>query len=144
MDVVKNARKTNESMSDFVINSLLSLSPNINKNTKIGILGYSYKSNSDDIRNTKTDDLIKKLKKITNNIVISDYIVNNKINTMCGDNMENLDVLIVTIDHDLYKKYDEKYIESLFNKKSNIKILMDLKSIYKDYNFKKNISYWKL
>ena len=88
--------------------------------------------------------MIKKLKKITNNIVISDYIVNNKINTMCGDNMENLDVLIVTIDHDLYKKYDEKYIESLFNKKSNIKILMDLKSIYKDYNFKKNISYWKL
>ena len=65
-------------MSDFIVESLLSLLPKYIKNINIGILGYSYKANSDDIRNTKTDDLIKELKKITPNAKISDYIVSKK------------------------------------------------------------------
>lgn len=144
LDTVKNARMTNESMSDFVVDSMMSLIPKSKKRLRIGILGYSYKANSDDTRNTKTEDLIKKLKKITKNLLVSDYIVNKKTGSMCGDKLEDLDVLIVTIDHDLYKKYDKKKLEGFFNKDNNKKILMDLKSIYSNYDFSKNIIYWKL
>ena len=144
LNIVKCARMENESMSDYVVDNLMALIPKNSKNIKIGILGYSYKANSDDIRNTKTEDLIKKLKKITSNIVVSDYVVNKKINNMCNDKLENLDVLIVTVDHDLYKKYDVNQIENYFDKKSKIKIIIDLKSIYNNYSFKSDIKYWKL
>lgn len=144
LDVTKNARKTNENMSNFIVDSLLSLLPKEIKNINIGILGYSYKANSDDIRNTKTNDLIKELKKITPNVKISDYIVSKKINTLCNDKLNNLDVLIVTVDHDLYKNYTLEQLRSFFNENSKIKILMDLKSIYNKYNFDNDIIYWKL
>lgn len=146
MNIVEQSRKTNENIPLFIVHSLNSLINNIKKeNIKVGILGYSYKANSDDIRNTKVELIYNELKKQNFNCIISDYMLFDK-NTNFDNYRElfDLDVLIIAVPHDRYKNISKEKVMSYFNRKSSKKIIMDLYSIYKDYNFENDVIYWSL
>lgn len=146
MNIVEQSRKTNENIPLFIVHSLNSLINNIKKeNIKVGILGYSYKANSDDIRNTKVELIYNELKKQNFNCIISDYMLFDK-NTNFDNYRElfDLDVLIIAVPHDRYKNISKEKVMSFFNRKSSKKIIMDLYSIYKDYNFENDVIYWTL
>ena len=146
MNIVEQSRKTNEKIPLFIVHSLNSLLNNIKKeNIKVGILGYSYKANSDDIRNTKVELIYDELKKQHFDCMISDYMLFDK-NTNFNNYRElhDLDVLIIAVPHDKYRNMSKEKIISYFNKSSSKKIIFDLYSIYKDYNFESNVVYWTL
>ena len=146
MNIVEQSRKTNEKIPLFIVHSLNSLLKNIKKeNIKVGILGYSYKANSDDIRNTKVELIYDELKKQHFDCMISDYMLFDK-NTNFNNYRElhDLDVLIIAVPHDKYRNMSKEKIISYFNKSSSKKIILDLYSVYKNYNFGSDVIYWTL
>lgn len=146
MNIVEQSRKTNEKIPLFIVHSLNSLLNNIKKeNIKVGILGYSYKANSDDIRNTKVELIYDELKKQYFDCMISDYMLFDK-NTNFNNYRElhDLDVLIIAVPHDKYRNMSKEKIISYFNKSSSKKIILDLYSVYKNYNFGSDVIYWTL
>lgn len=146
MNIVEQSRKTNEKIPLFIVHSLNSLLKNIKKeNIKVGILGYSYKANSDDIRNTKVELIYDELKKQHFDCMISDYMLFDK-NTNFDNYRElhDLDVLIIAVPHDKYRNMSKEKIISYFNKSSSKKIILDLYSVYKNYNFGSDVIYWTL
>ena len=146
MNIVEQSRKTNEKIPLFIVHSLNSLLKDIKKeNIKVGILGYSYKANSDDIRNTKVELIYDELKKQHFDCMISDYMLFDK-NTNFDNYRElhDLDVLIIAVPHDKYRNMSKEKIISYFNKSSSKKIILDLYSVYKNYNFGSDVIYWTL
>lgn len=146
MNIVEQSRKTNENIPLFIVHSLNILVNNIKKeNIKVGILGYSYKANSDDIRNTKVELIFDELKKLHFDCMISDYMLfDKKTNFDNYRELHDLDVLIIAVPHDRYRNMSKEKIMSYFNKSFYKKIILDLYSVYKNYNFGSDVIYWTL
>ena len=71
------ARKTNNSMEEFIINKIISNLKEIDKlkKRKMVIMGLTYKSNVPDYRNSLAVNIYKKLKKTYKNIKVYDPII---------------------------------------------------------------------
>lgn len=73
--VMSNARRLNDSMGNYVANRLIhymNLKGVKVKDARILILGFTFKENCTDIRNTKVLDIIHTLKEYTTNITVLD------------------------------------------------------------------------
>ena len=146
---VEHARRINESMSDYIVSSLIEMIKqnfsDISK-VKVGIYGFTYKANTNDIRNTKVMDIYNKLSFNNINCKISDYYLlnNDKIKFTNYKKFYDLDVLIIAVSHEKYCDFTIKEIMSNFNTSKNKKIVMDLNSIYVKYNWPSNYIYWNL
>lgn len=73
--VMSNARRLNDSMGNYVANQLIrymNLKGVKVKDAKILILGFTFKENCTDIRNTKVLDIIHTLKEYTTSITVLD------------------------------------------------------------------------
>ncbi|MCX6077351.1 MAG: nucleotide sugar dehydrogenase [Campylobacterales bacterium] len=119
-NLILGARQINNSMGKFVAERTIKLmiKKGINiKNSKILILGFVFKENCPDIRNTKVIDIITELEEYECQIDISDYWadkkeVQNEYNIHLIDeyNTKNYDAVIVAVGHDKYKtlKFENK------------------------------------
>ena len=79
--IMRASRKINDEMSKWVVENFLQFldSKNIDiKNTEITFLGYSFKENCSDTRNTKVKDLIHQLKEKDFKIGLWDPLVDSK------------------------------------------------------------------
>ena len=73
--VMSNARRLNDGMGDYVANQVIKLMNKkgaLVKNSKILILGITFKENCPDIRNTKVVDIYHTLREYTENITVYD------------------------------------------------------------------------
>ena len=141
------SRSINNSMSNYITDTIKKLMPPAlnGLKTKVGILGYTYKENSDDIRYSKTDDIIQDLVNSGYEVEVSDYLIEDKkLSFSLIKQIKDVDVLIVTVAHDRYKDYNVNDILKFYKKNSSQKILLDLKSIYRDLSFPSDIVYWEL
>lgn len=74
-NILIEARKVNDSMGEFVANRVIKLMNKkgiLVKDAKILILGFTFKENCPDIRNTKVVDIYRTLKEYSSNITICD------------------------------------------------------------------------
>ncbi|MEL5892859.1 nucleotide sugar dehydrogenase [Bacteroides sp. GD17] len=75
------ARRLNDGMGDYVANQVIKLMNRkgvLVKDSKILILGFTFKENCPDVRNTKIIDIYMTLKEYTNNITVYDPWANSK------------------------------------------------------------------
>ena len=137
-EVVLAGRKINDHMSKWIAENLvkeLHIRKIMDKiKTKVLILGFTFKENCVDIRNTKVIDLIKEL----NSYDIECEIVDPWVNKEEAREMYNLKVLskiksktkysavLVTVGHDEFSNFSEKTWESLIIENG---IFFDLKNI---------------
>ena len=140
--VLLNGRKVNNSIPKRIVKSIVKKSKELNINlefSKILILGITFKENCSDIRNSRIFDLVKELKKISDNVFVHDNYA-DKVEIKKEHKIEFIekinnkyDIVILAVSHDNYLKID-------FNKilKKN-HILYDVKSI-----LPKNISTLRL
>lgn len=73
--VMSNARRLNDGMGDYVANQVIKLMNKkgvLVKDSKILILGITFKENCPDIRNTKVVDIYHTLREYTDNITVYD------------------------------------------------------------------------
>lgn len=77
--IMFSARRLNDSMGSYVaeqVIKLMNLNGILTKGSRILILGFSFKENCPDIRNTKIADIYSTLSEYTNDIVVYDPYVN--------------------------------------------------------------------
>ena len=137
--VILSGRKTNDQMHRFVSNKVIGklktkkISP---KKSNILIMGYTFKENCPDIRNTKVKDLALYLKKFVKKVDIYDPWVNsldefkkiNEINFINRIKLNSYDGIIISVGHNQFKKIGLKKIKSYGKTKS---ILLDFKRIFR-------------
>ena len=135
--IILAGRSLNDSMGEFVASELENLmrSKEIDiKNSQILILGFAFKEDCPDHRNTKVIDLINSLKDTGAKVDCYDHMVDkidvkNEYNIDIIDEIINdsYDAILVAVAHSLFIELGSKKIRK-FGKKKHI--LYDLKSIY--------------
>jgi UDP-N-acetyl-D-galactosamine dehydrogenase len=133
-EVILSGRRVNENMGYHIASRIVKLmikkSLDINS-SKILILGFSFKENCPDIRNTKVIDIYNELFEYSKNVTIYDPVISTKevelefnIKLKESIDLEEYDVVILAVSHDVFQNLDFEN----FKKKKN-KILFDIKSV---------------
>ena len=135
-ELVLAGRKINENMSKWIIDKLVLklIAEGIQvSNSEALVLGFSFKENCPDIRNTKTIDIVRNLEKYHINHTIVDPSANideckrrYKIELKNEIPNKKFDIIIVTVGHDKFKLITS---EEWLKLKKNKGILLDLKNI---------------
>lgn len=148
-DLILTARKVNDSMTNFVIDSMFKILTKNHINTahlKVGIFGISYKENVNDTRNSLALKLIKELRTYHVECCVHDpldhshHTVNATLQPF--KEMKNLTVAIMVVGHDYYKNLGLKKILGLCHKPA---VFMDIPGIFNGKAEKiSDLIYWKL
>lgn len=153
--IILSGRRINDNMGKYVaeniVKNLIKAEVQI-KDSKVAVLGLTFKENCPDIRNTKVVDIIKELKEYGINPLITDPLSDKQeayreygleltdISDIC-----ELDALVIAVGHKEYVSMGQKEIEKMFNKKNKTKVLIDIKGILDKKEFEKeNYLYWSL
>ena len=129
------SRAINEYMAIYVanqiINTLKSQFGTI-ENLNITFLGFAFKANCSDIRNTQTAYIIDTLSRYKCIIQVVDYLVDsNEVNDQYGieltsiENVSNSDCVVLATPHDYYCKMNIYQYDRLFSKKDK-KVFFDI------------------
>jgi UDP-N-acetyl-D-galactosamine dehydrogenase len=134
-EIILAGRRLNDGMGEYVANQVVKYMIRKNicvKGSDILILGFTFKENCPDIRNTKVVDIVKILKEYDVNITIYDPLANPKeVKREYGLNLTNelllkkYDVVILSVAHD---SFNDELIEKILNKKS---IVYDVRGVLK-------------
>lgn len=152
--VILSGRNINDSMgvyiADKLVKALIGEKKDLNT-AKVGILGFTFKEDCPDTRNTKVYDIVKELNEFGVNPIIVDPEADKEetkeiynIELEDFDNLKDLDALIVAVSHKQFKELEKDSISAIL--KEGKKILFDLKGIYdmNEYESDADYSYWRL
>ncbi len=150
--VILAGRKINDSIGKYVAeNTVKSIikSNKIVNNAKVGILGFTFKEDCQDTRNTKVMDIIKELRDYNIETVIVDPIADKEeakheynLDLVESKELRNLDVLIIAVSHKNFKNFKPNELKLMF---SGSPILFDLKGIFDKHLFEREgFTYWRL
>jgi UDP-N-acetyl-D-galactosamine dehydrogenase len=146
--LILSGRKINESMGKYIaveIQKILGKNKINIKTAQVAILGFSFKENIPDIRNTKIINIIKELQKQKIKIKVFDPVASKdevqkkyKINLYDFKDLKKFkyDAIILAVAH---KKFIQNisYYNKFYKDKKN-KIFVDIKNKYLIYDLLKN------
>ncbi len=145
--VINSGRYVNDSMGFYIAKNLVKRISSQGKNisqSKVLVMGATFKEDVSDIRNSKVADIVKELKSYSVKVdVVDPHADNDELKHEYGFGLntigKNYDGVIVAVNHKEYKTLDEKYFKSILDKKG---VLVDVKGIYRGKL--KDILYWSL
>ena len=138
--LLHSSRTINNKVSAFVVDKTISLLKEKKMsvdNSKVLILGYTFKENCADTRNTKVKDIVDGLKNASSNVSIYDpYLSESSDNYFINNPFESdqkYDAIILAVAHNEFLK---NTIDD-FNQLSKGKLVfLDLKGIHKESSWK--------
>ena len=148
--VILSGRRINDNMPGFVAKRLVQMLIQKGKNpsqTKILVMGITFKENVADIRNSKIADLVQELMDYSVHVHITDPFASpNEVAheyklTLVDSISDGYDAVIVAVNHDEYKELTIDYFKSIMNGEP---ILLDLKGIYEKPTEENGLLYWRL
>lgn len=152
-EIILAGRRVNDNMPMFIVQNLLKLLIKAKKqvqNSKVLIMGLSFKENIPDIRNTKVIDIYKELIDFGIYTYIYDpYVHKNEAFKEYGIELINdprsfsvYDAIIIAVKHNVFFEYDFKFYKKIL---ANPPIMIDIKNIYpKEKAIKEGFIYWSL
>lgn len=153
--IILSGRRINDDMGKYVAENLVKnlIKADITvKSAKVAILGFTFKENCPDTRNTKVIDIYKELQEygITPMVVdpAADAAEAKRLYGITFNSMEDIkdmDAVIVAVSHKQFLTLDKEKISSLYSKTNAKKVLVDIKGIFdrKEYSTEDYI-YWRL
>ena len=143
--IITSGRSLNDNMHKHIVKNLISKlkEKKINKkNIKVLILGFTFKENCSDIRNSKVFDIYRNLLKNKCIVNVYDPWVNYdelkkeyKIKYIKKIKKYYYDAVIFVVGHDIFKKKTKKQVTQYLSSNG---LVIDVKNIYsKAYGFKK-------
>ena len=147
-EVILSGRRINDTMAYHVakrcLQKLIEQGKDL-KDSKILVMGITFKENVTDIRNSKVADLVKELRSFGLSVDITDpkadsADVNHEYGfTLTGVNGNNYDVIIVAVPHKEYVQMNESDFQKLATGNC---IFIDIKGAFR--NKIKHLNYWSL
>lgn len=154
--IVLSGRKVNDAMGKFVADAAIKkliLAGKTVREARVVILGLTFKENCPDTRNSKVDDIIRRLNEYgIRPIVIDPYASGEDARRDYGIELHDIsdakdaDCIIVAVAHDCFRELSMDRINGMFRDcPQNEKVLIDVKGLYpvrtlKEYGF----AYWRL
>ncbi|MBQ9991339.1 MAG: nucleotide sugar dehydrogenase [Lachnospiraceae bacterium] len=153
--IILSGRRINDDMGKYVAESVVKhlIKAGLPVNgARVAILGFTFKENCPDTRNTKVIDIYRELGEygITPLVVdpVADAEEARKLYGITFGSMEelkDLDALIVAVSHTEFMQIDQEKMAAFFNPENRIRVLADIKGIYERKLYdNENYSYWRL
>ena len=146
--IINSGRAVNDAMGAHVGNKTVKMILSKGKsliNSKILVMGATFKEDVSDIRNSKVVDVINEIKSFSCKVeVVDPHADSAELKQEYGFDLVNsinapYDAVVVAVNHKEYVSLDESYFQSILTDKG---VLVDIKGIYKDKI--SNIDYWTL
>ena len=151
--VILAGRQINDDMGKYVAESCVKQLIKADKpvrGAKVAILGFTFKENCPDTRNTKVWDIVKELREYGIEPVITDPVADKReakrlynVDFIDLNEITHMDAIILAVAHEEFRNLSSTQISALFCK--GCRVLLDIKGIL---NRKEYISlgyrYWRL
>lgn len=152
--VILSGRRINDDMGRYVAENIvkeLIKSNHTIQASKVAILGFAFKENCQDTRNTKVIDIIKELREYGIEPFVSDDVADKNeakqlygIQLLAMDEVRDVDAIIICVQHHIFQSLDREWFDKRFSGNGR-KLLFDLKGMYKKEDFpRQEYDYWRL
>ena len=154
--IILNGRIVNDSMGAFVADQAVKKmirAAQAPRKSKVVILGLTFKENCPDTRNSKVDDIIKRLNEYGISPVVVDPWASGRdamheygVKLTDLSDVKDADCVIVAVAHNEFKALTLDDIKKLFRKgPDGEKVLIDVKGLYKVGDLKASgMQWWRL
>lgn len=154
--IILNGRIVNDGMGKFVADAAVKNMIAVGqapKKSKVVILGLTFKENCPDTRNSKVDDIIKRLAEYEITPVVVDPWASDRdamheygVTLTSLSDVKGADCVIVAVAHNEFKELGLDDIKKLFKDcDDSEKVLLDVKGLYKVSDLKASgMKYWRL
>ena len=154
--IILNGRIVNDNMGKYIADATIKEMIKVGqapKKSKVVILGLTFKENCPDTRNSKVDDIIKRLNEYGIEPTVVDPWAserdamreyNVKLTPLAE--VKDADCVIVAVAHNEFKALSLEEIKKLYKKSEDKeKVLIDVKGIYSVRDLKASgVDYWRL
>ncbi len=154
--IILSGRRINDDMGKYVaesvVKNLIKADVSI-KNAKVAILGFTFKENCPDTRNTKIIDIYNELKEYGIVATVSDPVADaDEAKKLYGmefvdiNQINNCDAVILAVAHDEFKSLSKADFDKMFaNNKNDKRVLADIKGLLdREEYISANYIYWRL
>ena len=153
--IILSGRRINDDMGKYVAESMVKnlIKADIPvKRAKVAILGFTFKENCPDTRNTKVIDIYKELGEYGITPVVVDPAADaeeaKRLYGISFETMEavrDMDAVIIAVAHKEFLSLDKQMISQFYNTKHEKKVLMDIKGLLnREEYLTKDYIYWRL
>ncbi len=154
--IILNGRKVNDSMGAFVADAAIKQmieAGKAPKNAKVYIFGITFKENCPDTRNSKVNDIIKRLKEYDIVPLVTDPWADPEIakheygvDLIPFEEVKDADCIIVAVGHKEFRDLPIYMVKNLFRDvPDDEKVFLDVKSLYRVDELKASgMRYWRL
>lgn len=154
--VILSGRRINDDMGKYVVENLIKylIMADVHiKDAKIAILGFTFKENCPDTRNTRVIDIVNELKEYGLTPMIADPEADpEEAKREYGilfdsiDSIQDMDAILVAVGHNQFLKLSQEDFNKMYKKSPNEnKVLLDIKGILDRKAYEKaGYKYWRL
>lgn len=151
--VILAGRRINDDMGKYVaenvVKNLIKAEKAV-KNAKVAILGFTFKENCPDTRNTKIFDIVKELREYGIEPTIADPTADaDEAKRLYGvgfvdiSTIKNMDAVVLAVAHDEFVHFSMTDIDKLFGEGQ--KVLLDIKGLLNRTEYEEaGYNYWRL
>ncbi|CZR05603.1 UDP-N-acetyl-D-galactosamine dehydrogenase [Trichococcus flocculiformis] len=154
--IILSGRRINDDMGKYVVENLVKnlIKADVPvKDAKVAILGFTFKENCPDTRNTRVIDIVNELNEYGINPMIADPEADaEEANHEYGitfnsiEEVNQMDAVIVAVGHDQFMQLEQSDFNKMFKQAENgNKVLLDIKGVLdrKEYEAA-GYRYWRL
>lgn len=151
--VILSGRRINDDMGKYVaenvVKNLIKSEKSV-KNAKVAILGFTFKENCPDTRNSKVFDIVKELREYGIDPVIADPTADAaEAKHLYGveftdiSKIKNMDAVVLAVAHDAFAKFTMADMDNFYG--NGQKVLVDVKGLFDRNAYEKaGYNYWRL
>ena len=151
--IILSGRRINDAMGKYCaencVKNLIAADKSV-RNAKVAILGFTFKENCPDTRNTKIIDIVNELKEYGINPVVADPKADvEEARKLYGvefvgvDSIRNMDAIILAVAHTEFSSFSLEQMNQFYGE--GRKVLLDLKGLLDRNAFEKaGYNYWRL
>ena len=151
--IILSGRRINDDMGKYVAENVVKKLIDADKpvkGAKVAILGFTFKENCPDTRNTKIIDIVNELKEYGITPIIADPAADaDEAKWLYGiefvdmDIIKEMDAIILAVAHDCFKEMTMKEIDNLYG--NGKKIMIDIKGLLNRKEYQESgYVYWRL
>lgn len=152
--IILSGRRINDDMGKYVAENLVKNLIKADKrvqDAKVALLGFTFKENCPDTRNTRVIDIVNELKEYGIHPVITDPVADAEeakreydVAFTDLDVIRDMDAVIVAVAHEEFLKMSERNLAGLY-KEGEKKVLLDIKGLLNRKEFENaGYLYWRL